>query len=221
MIVAMRVGAFAAIAIVLSSCGARHAAYGGAPEEQLAAAVMGADLQKASQLLASGADPNKVVTLNGDYQSSWFLSLTHVRPRQPASVEMVRLMLKSGANPNVAWGTSGAGSGPKESVWRRFWRTGARQAGLSDDQPMRVAMFHPVPDVVRALVSAGFDPRDGGAALVDAVEMGDVEIVHALVEAGVDVNVKGSAITPLVAAIEARNVALMTYLEQHGAREKP
>ena len=27
--------------------------------------------------------------------------------------------------------------------------------------------------------------------------------------------------TPLVAAIEARNVAMMTYLEQRGAREKP
>jgi hypothetical protein len=27
--------------------------------------------------------------------------------------------------------------------------------------------------------------------------------------------------TPLVAAIESRNVALMTCLEEHGAREKP
>ena len=45
--------------------------------------------------------------------------------------------------------------------------------------------------------------------------------MHALVEAGVDVNCRPSAVTPLVAAIEARNVALMTYLEEHGAREKP
>jgi hypothetical protein len=42
-----------------------------------------------------------------------------------------------------------------------------------------------------------------------------------MVEAGVDVNVIGSATTSLVAAIEARDTALMTYLEQHGARENP
>ena len=54
-----------------------------------------------------------------------------------------------------------------------------------------------------------------------AIETGQTEIVHILVEAGVDVNSHLTANTPLVAAIEARNVALMTYLEEHGAREKP
>jgi hypothetical protein len=34
-------------------------------------------------------------------------------------------------------------------------------------------------------------------------------------------NCHPSANTPLVAAIETRNVALMTYREEHGAREKP
>ena len=70
-------------------------------------------------------------------------------------------------------------------------------------------------------MAAGFNPRDGNAALVSAVEAGDSEIVHTLVEAGVDVNCQPGANTPLVAAVEARNVALMTYLEEHGAREKP
>jgi hypothetical protein len=36
-----------------------------------------------------------------------------------------------------------------------------------------------------------------------------------------DLNTRAAAMTPLVAAIESRNVALMTYLEEHGAREKP
>jgi hypothetical protein len=36
-----------------------------------------------------------------------------------------------------------------------------------------------------------------------------------------NVNSQPGANTPLVAAIEAQNVALMTYLEPHGAREKP
>jgi ankyrin repeat protein len=46
-------------------------------------------------------------------------------------------------------------------------------------------------------------------------------MVHLLVEAGVNVNSRATAVTPLVAAIETRNVALMTYLEEHGARENP
>ena len=53
------------------------------------------------------------------------------------------------------------------------------------------------------------------------MENGQSDIVHVLVEAGVDVNSRATAITPLVAAIQTRNVALMNYLEEHGAREKP
>jgi ankyrin repeat protein len=82
-------------------------------------------------------------------------------------------------------------------------------------------MLHPVPAAVRALVAAQIDPRLGQSALVYAIESGEVEIVHILVDAGVDVNSHTGANTPLVAAIEARNVPLMTYLEEHGAREKP
>ena len=54
-----------------------------------------------------------------------------------------------------------------------------------------------------------------------AIERDEVEIAHIFVEAGVDVNCHPGANTPLVAAIEARDIALMTYLEEHGAREKP
>jgi ankyrin repeat protein len=83
-------------------------------------------------------------------------------------------------------------------------------------------MLHPVPEIVRAITSVpNFDPRSGQAALVSAVEAGQTAIVEMLVEAGVDVNCNTGGITPLVAAIEARNVALMTYLENHGARENP
>jgi ankyrin repeat protein len=56
---------------------------------------------------------------------------------------------------------------------------------------------------------------------VGAIESDQVEIAHILVEAGVDVNCRTGANTPLVAAIEARDAALMSYLEEHGAREKP
>jgi hypothetical protein len=82
-------------------------------------------------------------------------------------------------------------------------------------------MDNPVPQLIRALIAAGANPRTATSALAPAVEAGDVEIVHMLVEAGVDVNTTAAANTPPVAAIETRNVALMTYLEGHGAREKP
>ena len=130
-------------------------------------------------------------------------------------------MLKAGADPNEVWGTNGSAVGPRQSAWQRFFSEGgARQAGFGFDNPLRVAMWKDA-DLVRALVAAGFNPRNGNEALVSAVESEDADIVHALVEAGVDVNSRPSAVTPLVAAIEARNVALMTYLEEHGAREKP
>jgi ankyrin repeat protein len=58
-------------------------------------------------------------------------------------------------------------------------------------------------------------------ALELAVENGQAEIVRVLVEEGVDVNTRSTAITPLVAAIEHRDGALMNYLEEQGAREKP
>jgi hypothetical protein len=91
---------------------------------------------------------------------------------------------------------------------------------FGSNRPIDIAMSADA-DVVRALVAAGFNPRYGKSALVSAVESQDSEMVHVLVEAGVDVNCQPGANTPLVAAIEARNVALMTYLEEHGARERP
>lgn len=217
-----RVAVFAACVLTLSSCGARRAQYGGEPERQLAAATIAGDVAKVSQLLTAGADPNKAVNVNADNQSPWFLALYQVRPRRPELVEIVKLMLKAGANPNEVWGTSAGTVGPRQSAWQRFFsQGGSRQAGFGPDDPMRVAMFHPVADVVRALVASGFNPRYGASALVTAVETGDTEIVRTLVEAGVDVNGQPGANTPLVAAIETRNAALMTYLEEHGAREKP
>ena len=217
-----RVALVVACVLTISSCGSgRRAEDGGEPERQLAAAATAGDVAKVSQLLASGANPNKVVQVDGDKQSPWFLALRQARPHQPPTVEIVKLMLKAGADPNETWGTNGSTVGPKQSAWQRFFSEGgARQAGFGFDNPIRVATWKDA-DLVRALIAAGFNPRNGNEALVSAVEAQDVETVHALVEAGVDVNSQSTAITPLVAAIEARNVALMTYLEEHGASEKP
>ena len=192
-------------ALALSSCRVDRPPVGGEIEQDLAAATAALDVARVRQLLASGADPNKMVKYEGLYHAPWEIALKQVRPRRPELVEIVHIMLKAGANPERAWGESVA-----RGITRRYPR-----------EPMMLAMLHPEPDVVRALMEAGLNPRHGQTALVMAIESGDVDVAYVLVDAGVDVNCHPGALTPLVAAIEARNVALMTYLEAHGAREKP
>lgn len=93
-----------------------------------------------------------MVSVEEHLQSAWFLSLYQLRPARPEQVEIVRAMLKAGANPNTAWGTSAKEK--TESAWHRFWTTGARQAGSGPESTMHLVTLHPVPDVVRALVAA-------------------------------------------------------------------
>jgi uncharacterized protein len=179
---------------------------GGELERQLVVATVAGDVAKVKQLLASGADPNKMAPHEGHYQSPWKLALHQVRPQRRDLIDIVKAMLDAHASPEVAWGEGSTISG----VY-----TSQRQ------QPILEALSTGVPDVVQALLGAGLDLRHGQLALVLAVENRQTEIVHILVDAGVDVNCEPSANTPLVTAIENRDVALMTYLEEHGAREKP
>jgi len=178
---------------------------GGEPEKKLVAATAAIDIAAVKQLLASGADPNAMITFEGASHSAWEYALKQVRSKKPETIELVRVLLKAGANPNIAWG-----GGIAQGIARE-----------SDAFPIDLAMLHPDADVVRAILDAGMKPGMGETALVMAVEEEDVDIVHLLVEHGVNVNSHRSANTPLTAAIEARNAALMTYLEDHGAREKP
>ena len=197
----------AAIAVVSMSCRARtmDPQYGGAQESALATAAAASDLAAVQRLLATGADPNKMVRFPDLYHAPWEIALTHVRPERRETVEIAKAMLAAGANPAAAWGQLNA---------RGAIRT-------HPQEPLMLALSHPSPDVVRAIMDAGLDPRLGQLPLVQAVEAGETEIVHILVEHGVDVNCHPTANTPLLAAIESRNVDLMTYLEEHGAREKP
>ena len=93
--------------------------------------------------------------------------------------------------------------------------------GRYERSAVQLAMLHPDADVIRAMIEAGLKPRLGQDALVTAIETGETRIAHLFVDAGVDPNCHPGALTPLLAAIEARDVAMMTYLEEHGAREKP
>jgi ankyrin repeat protein len=198
--------AVACAVVAVAACGQPTSPpYGGDKEIALTAATAARDVAKVKALLAAGANPNPMVRHEGLYQSAWYIALNDVRPSRPESIALVKAMLGGGANPEAAWGSG---------VARGITRT-------SDQPPIMIAMLHPEPEVVRALISAGLKPQHAQTALVMAIETGESEIAHLLVEAGVDVNCHPGANTPLVAAIETRNVALMNYLEEHGAREKP
>jgi hypothetical protein len=210
-----------AIVLGAAACRVPHLPYGGPKEQVLAEATVARDPVKVAEALKAGANPNELVTVEDDQQSPWYLALRQMRANRPATIEIVKVMLASGASPRTAWGTSGRDPGlPKESFWQRFMGP-SRRAGTGEESTIRLAMMNPVPEVIRALTATSFNPRDGEEELVGAIERDEVEIAHIFVEAGVDVNCHPGANTPLVAAIEARDAALMTYLEEHGAREKP
>ena len=208
------------LVLAAAACGVEFPPYGGAPEQALAAATLARDTAAVTRLLAAGADPNRMVPVLDRPQSPWYIALDQLRPKRPESVEIIKAMLAKGARPDRAWGTSGGDvTRPPKSFWKKL-TSGGRGPSTGDFIPLAIVMLHPVPEAVRALVAAGMNPPGGQNALVRAIESGDDEIARILVEGGVDVNCR-PATTPLVAAIEARNVAMMAYLEQRGAREKP
>src|SRR5262245_41838621 len=79
--------------------------HGGGKEQQLVEATVAVDVEKVRALLAAGADPNKMASVNGAGQSAWLLALDQLKPKRSDMIELVRLMLKSGARPEIAWGT--------------------------------------------------------------------------------------------------------------------
>jgi len=201
-----RLSIVCACALAAAACGRiEKPPRGGAPEQELVAATAAKDIPRVRRLLASGANPNAMITFEGASHSAWEYALKQVRSKQPETVELVKVLLKSGANPNSAWG-----GGISQGIARE-----------GEQPPILLAMLHPLPDVVRAIVDAGMNPKYGQTALVMAIEQGEIEIAHILVDHGVDVNCHPGANTPLLAAIEARDFPLIVFLEQHGAREKP
>ncbi len=179
---------------------------GGEREEQLVQATVAVDVARVRELLKAGADPNKMAPYQGHDQSPWKLALHQMRQNRPDTMTIVQAMLDAGANAAVAWGEGPSSRGGYS---------------VQSSSPISEALLNGSPDLARALMRAGVDPNDAALTLEEAVEAREEEIVHVLVEAGVNVNSQVTAITPLVAAIQTRNVALMTYLEEHGAREKP
>ena len=193
----------ATAALISVACNTERPTYGGDPERQLLAATIALDVARVKQLLGAGANPNLMVPYQSLNHSPWEIALKQARAGHPEHVAIVQAMLDAKADPRWAYG---------EHTYKGTVR-------WYHDPPLMI--IQAVPDVVGALMRAGLDPREAEGALVEAVENRQAEIVHILVESGVNVNTHHGANTPLGAAIDTRNVALMTYLEEHGAREKP
>ena len=196
-----------AAALTLPACRrGENGQRGGDLERQLVEAAVAGDLPQVQKLLRAGADPNKMAPFEGHLQSPWKMALNKARTKRPDTIAIVIAMVKSGANPEVRWGEA-------PSVRGGF--------SVQQGSPLLDALSIGSAEIVRALMAVEPHPSTGGVALEGAAENGQVDIVHALVEGGVDVNDTHGATTALVAAINTRNVALMNYLEEHGAREKP
>jgi len=72
------------VACVFAACAGHldpreNGAYGGEPERQLVEATVANDVARVKQLLASGADPNKMAPHEGHQQSSWKLDVNTPR----------------------------------------------------------------------------------------------------------------------------------------------
>ena len=213
--------AAAMLAAAASACGRPEVApFGGGEKElQLIAATVAVDVAKVREALAAGADPNKLVSFKDNLQSGWLLALDQLKPGRADMVEIVRAMLKSGANVQKAWGT-GIRQVNEQPTFRQQLAK-PRQKGSSDEDTMWLAVTHSSGEAVRALLDAGYPARASSMALAEAVNQDDVEMVKMLLDAGAEVNPQsGMSQPPLLVAIQNRDVAMMTLLEEHGALEK-
>jgi hypothetical protein len=214
--------AVAALVVSTSACGRPEVAPfgGGEKESQLIAATVAVDVVKVREALAAGADPNKLVSFRDNLQSGWLLALDQLKPGRVDMVEIVRAMLKSGAKVERAWGT-GIRQVNEQLTFRQQLAK-PRQKGSSDEDTMWLAVTHGSREAVRALLDAGYPARGSSMALAEAVNQDDTEMVKMLLDAGAEVNPRsGTSQPPLLVAIQNRDVAMMTLLEEHGALEKP
>jgi ankyrin repeat protein len=179
----------------------------------------------ASMLLAAGADVNA-----RDYEGGTALY------RGAGDVNMVRLLLDAGSDPNaVAMGRTALiaalsipgehaiesvrlllarGADPRESDGPPY-RMPALRFALQGSYPKPDAESTTLPEAVAVIVSAG-----GGAGddLVMASKNGVTVLVEALLTAGVSPNDKGGWLSPaLMMAVEAGHVATARLLVERGA----
>ena len=206
--------------VVVAACGVERPPYGGEPEQALAT-------RRSPRM----SPPSQACWPPAPIRTRWCRFRTEavaVVPRarsgpaeSAADDRDCQGMLAKGARPKSRVGHERRGRQASTRILlAEIHERVSRRRHRVDFNPFGSSCCTPVPDVVPRVARGGRDPRSGRGRARQCRRVEEDEIARLLVDAGVDVNCHPS-ITPLVAAVEARNVPLMTYLEEHGAREKP
>jgi len=118
------------------------------------------------------------------------------RAVQNGNIEIVRLLLDNGANPNVI-GT------------------------VSSDHPLTNAIEKGNLEMVKLLIDKGANVNArnsiGSSPLRSAISEGNIEMVKLLVDRGVNINNSDRYGTPFPAAAQAQNIELLRFLLERGA----
>ncbi len=211
----MRGVAVAALALLGCACNARVVSVtrGGANDTALAAAVEAGDATSVRALLAGGVDLTAVIaTPDRGERTPWELALMKLpsaTTERTPPVDIVVAMLEAGADPNASWSHLTGGTQHTTSVPRVYAAELAASAANAD--------------VVPAMLARGLRTKGPGAraALLVAVDLGNMGTVGLLLGAGVDPNVGYTDEMPLAHAISRGDPAMIRLLESKGAREFP
>ncbi len=165
--------------------------YAEGKQRELIQAAERTDIKQVEALLKSGVNPNGVIDVGGENALMHAVLL--------GSVEMTRLLLEAGADPNL----KGRGFTPlgmaslqgRAQIVRQLLKAGADVDRKSSDgnTPLTAASVMHRTDVIRALLPYHPDVsiwnREGRVSLGIAVQEGSMDIVAMMLDAGVDPNV--------------------------------
>ncbi len=176
----------------------------------LGAAIKDNDIQRASELLASGADPNAVTQFTTPLEQAL---IGHNR-------EIIRLLIDYGADLRALDGRT-----PLQKAFERDPELGAWLFRQLPDPTVLDAAEAGTLDDLRKLVDAGGDvnmvsqDRRRFSPLQAAALRGDVEIARFLLERGADLNYRGAWERPavVIAATSAYSARMTEFLLSRGA----
>ena len=182
-------------------------------------------------LIEGGADPETQVVasgyydVNGDGVRDLFMVPALYEGVRDEQADMVRLLLRAGADPNAAgfvYLLEEDPDNPQENIAALF---GATEDPNIESGPYRdTPIYHAIRDgnveIVQMLLSSGADTeipnRSDETALIAAIQDEEVEIVRLLIEAGanLDVTAKFREQTPLELAEDSRNKEMVKLLKE-------
>lgn len=207
--------------LIIVSLGAQCANAQGNGKE-LYFAVLSQDIEQIRALIAKGADVNYLE--NGRPILGW--------AAQNGNAEVVTLLLKSGANPNIA--DTGVGHTPlmraietqqAGAILALLKAKADPNAKTPDGKScLTMAVESHKPKVVQALIISGANVKeisaDGESPALTAAQDGteeSLEIIRMLGKAGAELNASNAAYTPLTYAVEQGNTKLVRTLLEAGA----